>query len=117
MESGERYCLLIDVDTGVPFFYPNLFITTQVRNASLSFASMESALSSISVLLKFCDEHQIDLVERLRSGTFLKLNEVDALADYCQFNLSSKVAANKVASLAKARKPRVANETVYRSFR
>jgi integrase len=114
MESGERYCLLVDVDAGMPLFYPNLFITTQVRNASLSFASMESALSSISVLLKFCDEHQIDLVERLRSGDFLKLNEVDALADYCQFNLSSKVAANKVASLAKARKPRVANETVYR---
>lgn len=114
MESGERYCLLVDSDTGVPLFYPNLFITTQVRNASLSFASMESALSSISVLLKFSDEHEIDLVERFRSGAFLKLNEVDALADYCQFNLSSKVAANKVTNLAKVRKPKVANETVYR---
>uniref|UniRef100_Q31IU9 Phage integrase family protein n=1 Tax=Hydrogenovibrio crunogenus (strain DSM 25203 / XCL-2) TaxID=317025 RepID=Q31IU9_HYDCU len=114
MGSGERYCLLVEAGSGVPLFYPNLFITTQVRNASLSFSSMESALSSISVLLKFCDEHQIDLVERLRSGTFLKLNEVDALADYCQFNRSSKVAANKVTSLTKIRKPRVANETVYR---
>ena len=114
MENGERYCLLVESGSGVPLFYPNLFITTQVRNASLSFASMESALSSISVLLKFSDEHEIDLVERLRSGVFLKLNEVDALADYCQFNLSSKVAANKVISLAKVRKPRVANETVYR---
>ncbi|HEY9017223.1 site-specific integrase [Thiomicrospira sp.] len=114
MENGERYCLLVESGSGVPLFYPNLFITTQVRNASLSFASMESALSSISVLLKFSDEHEIDLVERLRSGVFLKLNEVDALADFCQFNLSSKVAANKVISLAKVRKPRVANETVYR---
>ncbi|MBN2866765.1 MAG: site-specific integrase [Thiotrichales bacterium] len=114
MESGERYCLLVESDTGVPLFYPNLFITTQVRNASLSFASMESALSSISVLLKFCNERQIDLVERLRSSTFFQLNEIDALADYCQFNLSGKVAANKVVRLAKARKPRVANETVYR---
>nr|WP_256370064.1 site-specific integrase [Hydrogenovibrio sp. JE_KL2] len=75
---------------------------------------MESALSSISVLLKFCDERKIDLVERLRSGSFFELNEVDVLADYCQFNLSSKVVANKVTSLAKVRKPRVANETVYR---
>ncbi|WP_198401068.1 tyrosine-type recombinase/integrase [Thiomicrospira microaerophila] len=114
MESGERYCLLLEVGSGLPLFYPNLFITTQVRNASLSFASMESALSSISVLLKFCDERQIDLVERLRAGTFFQLNEVDALADYCQFNLSSKVAANKVTSLVKVRRPRVASETVYR---
>lgn len=114
MENGERYCLLVGSGSGVPLFYPNLFITTQVRNASLSFASMESALSSISVLLKFCDERKIDLVERLRSGAFFQLSEIDALADYCQFNLSSKVAANKVTSLAKVRKPRVANETVYR---
>ncbi|MDX5338014.1 MAG: site-specific integrase [Cyclobacteriaceae bacterium] len=114
MENGERYCLLVESNSGVPLFYPNLFITTQVRNASLSFASMESALSSISVLLKFSDEHEIDLVERIKSGVFLKLNEVDALADYCQFNLSSKVAANKVTNLAKVRKPRVANETFYR---
>lgn len=114
MGSGERYCLLVQQDSGMPLFYPNLFITIQVRNSSLSFASMEGALSSIAVLLKFCDVHQIDLVERFRSGFFLKLNEVDALADYCQLNLSSKVAVNKVLSLSKARKPRVANETVYR---
>lgn len=114
MDSGERYCLLVNADSGVPLFYPNLFITTQVRNASLSFASMESALSSMSVLLKFCDERKIELVERLSSGVFFQLSEVDALADYCQFNLSSKVAANKVTSMAKVRKSKVANETVYR---
>ena len=112
MRNGERYCLLVNADSGVPLFYPNLFITTQVRNASLSFASMESALSSISVLLKFCDEHEIDLVERLMLGTFFQLNEIDALVDYCQFNLSSKVAANKVTNIGKVRKPRVTNETV-----
>jgi len=40
MESGERYCLLIDKNNGLPLFYPNLFLTTQVRNRSLSYSSI-----------------------------------------------------------------------------
>jgi hypothetical protein len=45
MQSGERYCLLFDKTAGMPLFYPNLFVTTQVRNQSNSVAAMESALS------------------------------------------------------------------------
>ncbi len=36
MQSGERHCLVIDRKSGVPLYAPNLFLTTQVRNASLS---------------------------------------------------------------------------------
>jgi len=28
MESGERYCLL--VERGMPLYYPNLYVTTQI---------------------------------------------------------------------------------------
>ena len=44
MNSGERYCLLVDHDTGLPLYNPNLYVTTQVRNRSLSYSAMESAL-------------------------------------------------------------------------
>lgn len=113
MGSGERYCLLVDEATNVPLFYPNLFVTTQVRNASLSYSSMESALSCISVLLKYCSARKIDLVERIKTGELLKLNEVDALADFCQLNLSSKVLGNKVSKIFNVKNRGVANETVY----
>ena len=56
MESGERYCLLVDGYSGLPLFYPNLFVTTQVLNRSLSYSTMESALSGISVLLRYMEE-------------------------------------------------------------
>jgi len=52
MGSGERYCLLVE-RSGLPLYYPNLYITTQVRNKSLSFSAMESTLSGISVLNRF----------------------------------------------------------------
>ena len=84
MKSGERYCLLIDKATGLPLYYPNLFVTTQVRNNSQSVAAMESALSGINVLLSFCDERGIDLPSRFLKREFLALHELDAVRDYCQ---------------------------------
>ena len=53
MQSGERYCLLIDRTTGTPLYYPNLYVTTQIRNNGKSVAAMESALSSINVFLSY----------------------------------------------------------------
>jgi hypothetical protein len=84
MQSGERYSLLLDKTTGEPLFYPNLFVTTQVRNRSNSVASMEAALSGINVLLSFFDDRGIDLKERFLKRTFFSLGELDAIRDYCQ---------------------------------
>ena len=53
MGSGERYCLLFDAQTRHPLYYPNLYVTTQVRNNSLSLAAMETALNrSVSTTLR-----------------------------------------------------------------
>lgn len=84
MAGGERYCLLVDSKSGMPLFYPNLYITTQVRNRSLSYSAMESALVGISVLLRFMLERNISLEDRFKKGLFLDLNEIDSLRDYCQ---------------------------------
>ena len=35
-ENGERYCHIVNKNTGEPLYYPNLYITTQVRNRSES---------------------------------------------------------------------------------
>jgi len=86
MQSGERYSLLFDKTAGAPLFYPNLFITTQVRNKSNSVAAMESALSGINVLLSFCDEHRIDLTDRFLKREFFSFGEMDAIRDYCQLD-------------------------------
>ncbi|SDX67457.1 hypothetical protein SAMN05421783_1533 [Thiocapsa roseopersicina] len=42
MESGERYCQPVDSVSG-GLFYPNLFVTTQIRNRSLSLSAMQAA--------------------------------------------------------------------------
>lgn len=52
MKGGERYCLLVNSATGLPLYYPNLFLITQVRNKSLSTSAMESSLAALSVSIK-----------------------------------------------------------------
>jgi integrase len=90
MASGERYCLLVEPDSGSPLFHPNLFVTTQVRNRSLSVSAMEAALVAVNVLLTFCGEHGIDLDARCCRRHLLKTSELDALRDHCQLRFGKR---------------------------
>ena len=88
--DGERYCILVDAQTRRPFWHPNLYITTQVRNASKSLSTMDSRLRAIKVLLDFCDERSIDLEDLVRSGQLFSLPQIDALRDFCQRNFDTE---------------------------
>ena len=82
--DGERYCELVDKATGVPLWYPNLFITTQIRNSSQSVSTTESNLRAIKLLLEYCDDNQIDLESRIKKMNLFSLSEIDGLRDHCQ---------------------------------
>lgn len=120
MQTGERYCLLIEKSTGMPLYHPNLYVTTQVRNRSNSVAFMEAALSGINVLLSFCDEHQVDLVSRFVKREFFAVHELDAIRDYCQQSFTRQtedlyrdvVPINSKSKLRPSRKTGLASEYV-----
>lgn len=106
MDDGERYCLLVDKASGIPLYYSNLFVTTQVRNASLSYSSMEAALGGISVILKFMIERNDNLESRFQQRRFFEVHELDALRDYCQIKFSLRTISedkNEVFTLAELR--------------
>ncbi len=90
LKSGERYCLLVN-SKGLPLYYPNLYVTTQVRNKALSFSTMESTLSGISILHRFLDEQEENLYFRFQKGRFLEESELDAIRDFCQIKFRSQV--------------------------
>ena len=48
--DGERHCLLVNSLTGLPQFFPNLFVTTQIRNASLSLSAKSSPKVAVNSL-------------------------------------------------------------------
>lgn len=115
MRSGERYCLLIDSHSELPLFYPNLYITTQVRNKSLSYSAMEATLSSISVLIKFLDIQGENIEKRIREARPLQENELDALKDFCQINFRSTATPKNLLSISRKKetRERVSSGTIY----
>lgn len=85
MNSGERYVTLIDELTRTPHYASNLFITTQVRNASLSYAAMVAAAGHLTILYRFFAVRNIDWATRCTSGVFLHQHEADALRDFMSY--------------------------------
>lgn len=97
MSSGERYCLVIDRVTELPIYHPNLFITTQLRNKSDSFSTMLSAANNIAILLRFLEDRNINLEERILGRDLFETYELDDLRDFTQQRFS-KVADEGVVS-------------------
>ena len=88
MSSGERYCLVINRITELPIYHPNLFITTQLRNKSDSFSTMLSAANNIAIFLRFLDERDINLEERVLCRELFETYELDDLRDFTQQRFS-----------------------------
>ena len=55
MDSGERYCMVVDRASGLPMYYPTLFLTTQIRNREDAFSTMLAAANNL-VMLKWFTE-------------------------------------------------------------
>lgn len=87
--SGERLKLLIDSASGVPLFYPNLYITSQIRGGSKSVATIQSFITSMKVLYSWSVEYSIHIEDRWVSGEWLKVWEIDSLRDHCSLTLRS----------------------------
>lgn len=92
MSSGERYCTVIDKRTGIPLFYPSLYITTNLRCKSDSISTIELHAGGIALFYRFMDEKKIDIESRISSGMFLNNAEIDGLRDY----IERKVRKSKV---------------------
>ena len=89
-DDGERYRLLVEKETGIPLWYPNLYVTTQVRNSSKSVATMDLCLRSIKVWLEYCDSFQIPWEEQVESGRLFSPPQIEGLRNFAQRKFQSK---------------------------
>lgn len=90
--SGERLPVLVNRSTGMPAFYPNLYVLTELRQTNLASATIERALRELSVLLDYLVDVGIHLDERMREGFLLSPGEIDGLARYCRQSIKSSKA-------------------------
>ncbi|HFF9381621.1 TPA: site-specific integrase, partial [Escherichia coli] len=86
---GERYCHVVNKENGEPLYYPNLYITTQVRNRSESISTMKVIAGSISLLYRFFMRKGINIDERIQKRIFLANHEIDDLIEFTSFNFKN----------------------------
>lgn len=108
MKNGERYCIIKDKKTGIPLFYPCLFITTQLRNSNESIKTIETQAGCIALFYRFLFIRNIDIEERIQTARFLDNNEIDLLRDF----VGKKMRTAKVINI-KDHHPGVCSATKY----
>lgn len=79
LDSGERYCIITNKGTGIPLYYANLYLTTQVRNNGHAISSIESKAVNISLFYRFLEKNNIDIEKNILSGMFLSAADIDRL--------------------------------------
>ena len=91
LSDGERYKLLVNTNTGIPLYYPTLYITSQIRGGGQSVSTIQSFITSLKVLLKWLDHYSVDMEERFSRKEFLTLQEVESLRDFCKKPLKENI--------------------------
>jgi len=120
--GGERLSMLLD-ESGMPLFFPTLFITTQVRNAGRSASTISAYLSAIKRLYVWARASRIDLEERLSTRAYLTDSELESLCSSVGRRIRFRSAVSKclldVSSSvlqAKNRKGQILNDGKYRNL-
>lgn len=86
--KGERFKVLTDESTGIPLYFPNLYVTSQMRGAAKSIASIQSFITAIKQLYAWCEYYSLDVEDRLRKGNWLTVWEIDSLRDFFSLSLT-----------------------------
>ncbi|TWR50696.1 tyrosine-type recombinase/integrase [Pseudomonas rhodesiae] len=79
---GERHKLLVSAQTGIPLYYPSLFITTHVRAGGFSVSTVQGALAAIKVLYAWQASQGINLEALFSTGRLLQREEITSLVAF-----------------------------------
>lgn len=81
-QQGERHKVLVDAQTGIPLYYPSLFITTQVRAGGFSVSTVQASLSALKVLYAWQADQGLNLEALFSAGKLLRLEEITSLVGF-----------------------------------
>ena len=88
---------------GCPEWYPTLFVTTQFRNVSQAFNTSYAALSAIRQTLRWSKQKGINLVDRFQRRQFLRIHEIEALADFLKRRADENASEGRVVAIRPAK--------------
>lgn len=99
-QDGERYPLLV-TNQGIPLWYPTLYVTSQLRNASKAPNTITANLAVIRQLLTWCHEEGINLEKRFMLREFLSSQEIESMCRFLKTKNLTSIPKRDVISLAR----------------
>lgn len=111
-ESGERFSILVD-DSGMPLYYTSLYVTAEMRGASLSINTINNALSALKAMYAWQDYYGHDLESRFKRSELLLAHEIHSLRDFMQKPLEQMWSKDKKVVPIKGRQTRVGKDNQY----
>lgn len=84
--DGERVPMMMDA-SGLPLFYPTLYVTAQLRNAGLAVNTIRNRLADLTVLFRWEVVYSRDLLSEFKQGQFLDLPDIISLRDFAKLDM------------------------------
>ena len=82
-QSGERFPVLQNRETGIPLFEPTLFVLNELRSLNRASATLLQATRAVMVALQVLEYLKIDLSARFDEGRVLEVGEIESLVQLC----------------------------------
>src|SRR5262245_55304296 len=97
----EERIRILQNERGDLLWNPTLYVTTQLRNASLAPSTTKAALDAIKLLNAWADSRGINLEARLARRQFLSDIEIQLLATFLRTRAATAALDNRPLSLAR----------------
>lgn len=111
-ENGERFSILVD-DYGMPLYYPALYVTAEMRGASLSINTINKALSAVKAMYAWQTYYNLDLESRFKRSELLQPHEIHSLRDFMQKPLANMAPPTEKVVAITRRSERVAKDSQF----
>jgi integrase len=95
-ESGERYALLTNAQTGIPLMHKNLYVTIHIRNTGKSINTMIACMGDLRLLEEICEYIGIQLEQRFAKGKLLSKPEMESISYWTKKTKGALETAQKV---------------------
>jgi len=86
--SGQRNAVIVNAETGMPAFWPSLYVSSTLRAKGLAVSSVIAQLGAILCLYQWAEMRKIDLESRIISGMGFSRNEIDTLVTFLRSRIS-----------------------------
>lgn len=117
--SGQRNCVIVDAETGMPDYWTTLYATCKLRGVGLQVSTIESQLRAILYLHLWAEmRDNLDIVERIKSAKGFSANEIDSLTSLLRSHIRdvSKAATKTSSNVVNINSSKLSRSNIWKTL-